>query len=249
MRKTVLAGIVALSASTSYAQNSTAPDPNVAQEPPAAQTATPVAPPTMAPSDPAAQNTRTGRPANLCQELLAFMKAPPEAAAPAAGAKPAAAPPQQAAPAQQAGTSGSSGAAPPKSPAQTGSAQEVTGQRGVATDSPAPNNAKVATGTVTNAPQKESRAAPLPPDDVTSTPKESVITVEKAEELAAANDIAVCQKTARDMRLAGVAMPPPLLALTALDLKFQQTAEPAAPPAGADNPAPQDPASQTQTPQ
>jgi hypothetical protein len=171
------------------------------------------------------------------------MKAPPETAAPAAGAKPAAAP------AQQAGTSGSSGAVPPKSPAQTGSAQEVTGQRGVATDSPAPNNAKVATGTATGAPQKESRAAPLPPDDVTSTPKESVITIEKAEELAAANDIAVCQKTAREMRLAGVAMPPPLLALAALDLKFQQNAEPAVPPAGAGSPAPQDPAPQTQTPQ
>lgn len=58
MKEMVLAGIVALSASTSLAQTSTAPEATA----PAADTAMPVA-------------QQAGGPANLCQELLAFMKA------------------------------------------------------------------------------------------------------------------------------------------------------------------------------
>ncbi|TIU03057.1 MAG: hypothetical protein E5W39_15090, partial [Mesorhizobium sp.] len=67
MKEMVLAGIVALSASTSLAQTSTAPEATA----PAADTAMPVA-------------QQAGGPANLCQELLAFMKAPAEAATPTA---------------------------------------------------------------------------------------------------------------------------------------------------------------------
>ena len=47
------------------------------------------------------------------------------------------------------------------------------------------------------------------------TPKEAVLTMEAAQKLADANDIAQCQKAARGMRVAGVAMPPPLIALAA----------------------------------
>jgi hypothetical protein len=50
------------------------------------------------------------------------------------------------------------------------------------------------------------------------------MSVADAEALAEANDIAACKEAAREMRLAGVAMPPPLLALTALDLKFFEQA-------------------------
>jgi hypothetical protein len=223
MREMVLAGIVALSASTSLAQTSTAPGSAA----PAADTATPAA-------------QQAGAPANLCQELLAFMKAPPEAAAPTAATPP-----------QQAGKPASSAAAPAKPEAGTGSAQKITGQSGVASDAPEPNKDKVATGSPTNAPQKESRAAPVPPSDTSSTPKESVINVAKAEELAAANDIAECQKTAREMRVAGIAMPPPLLALAALDLRYQQKSGQAPQPAGSVNPPAtgQDPARQMPTPQ
>jgi hypothetical protein len=222
MKAMVLAGIVALSASTSLAQTSTAPEGTA----PAADTAMPVA-------------QQAGGPANLCQELLAFMKAPAEAATPTA-----------AAPAQQAGTSTSSAAAPAKPETGTGSAQKITGQSGVASDSPQPNKEKVASGSATNAPQKESRAAPLPPSDTSSTPKDSVIDAAKAEELAAANDIAQCQKTARQMRVAGVAMPPPLLSLAALDLQFQQKSGEVPQSSGSGNPPAtgQDPAQQTQTP-
>ena len=221
MKIMVFAGIVALSTSTSLAQTSTAPEPTA---------------PVVDTPMPAAQ--RAGEPANLCQELLAFMKAPPEAATATA-----------AAPAQQTGKSGSSASAPAKAETGTGSAQKVTGQSGVATDSPEPSNDKVASGSATNAPQKESRAAPLPPSDTSSTPKDSVINVAKAEELAAANDIAQCQKTAREMRVAGVAMPPPLLALAALDLQYQKKSGESPRPSGTAPATGQDPAQQTQTPQ
>ena len=64
------------------------------------------------------------------------------------------------------------------------------------------------------------------PTDATSTAAGAVLSVAQAEELARANDIAACQRAARELRLAGVAMPPPLLALTALDLQYQQTPQP-----------------------
>ena len=228
MRSIILAGTVVLSASASWAQTATSPQPAA----PAAQT------------DQAAAPQQDG-PANICQEILAFMKAPPpEAAAPAGAAKPAEPPAQKSASAGQAAPDkdsdakqGTKGAGQAKSDEGTGSAQEITGQDGVATDAPKPGKDTAASGSVSNAPQKESRAAPLPPADVTSTPKDSVLTVEAAEQLVSANDIAQCQKTAREMRVAGVAMPPPLLALAALDLQYQQTSGSATEPSGADDPA------------
>lgn len=221
MRKTVLAGIFALSASTALAQTNSAPEPT-----PPAETATPAAPAGPAPANPdAAPQANAGGPANLCQELLAFMKAPPpEAAAPAAAAKSAAdsaQPPAAQGSSALAGTTHSGEGASAKPENETTSSQKVTGQGGVATDAPAPSKEKVAAGSVANAPQKESRSAPLPPADVTSTPKDSVATVEKVEELASGNNIAQCQNIARQMRVAGVDMPPPLIALTALDLQYQ----------------------------
>ncbi|WP_183097254.1 hypothetical protein [Mesorhizobium sp. YM1C-6-2] len=224
----------------------------------------------MAPIDPAeAQQETAGGPANLCQELLAFMKAPPpEAATQTAAANPAPAPAQssaqqaassqQTAPPQQqaapagkgssalAGTTAAGAGASAKPEIGSDSAQAVTGQTGVATDAPDPSKAKVAAGSVENAPQKDSLSAPVPPADVTSTPKESIITVEQAEELAAANDISQCQNAARKMRVAGVAMPPPLIALAALDSQYQQrggteTAPFGAEPAAVDRTPPSQP--------
>lgn len=75
---------------------------------------------------------------------------------------------------------------------------------------------------------------PVEPDKTT---KESVLSLADAEELASANDIAACQEASRELRLAGIAMPPPLLALTALDLQYQQTEAP-------QSQAPQEPAQQ-----
>lgn len=232
MRKIVLAGILALSASTSLAQTTTSPQP--------------AAPTVGAPTGQAAASQQSG-PANLCQELLAFMKAPPEPESPAGAAKPAAATAQQGAPAQSgssqqgssalAGTTAAGDGASAKPDSGSTSAQAVTGQSGVATDAPEPGKDPAASGSVANAPQKETRAAPTPPADVSSTPRESVLTVEAAEQLASANDVAQCQKTARQMRVAGVAMPPPLIALAALDLQYQQKSGAPAQPSGAADPA------------
>ncbi|PLU02541.1 hypothetical protein FB004_103263 [Sinorhizobium medicae] len=214
MREIILAGAFALSTSTCLAQTATPPAPATPQSASPIEVA---APP-------------QGGPANLCQELLGFMKAPPEAPQAADAKKTAATADQQAKPQQpassQQGSAGLAGtAATGKDPSGGGgsnSAQAVTGQDGVATDAPEPGKGKADAGSVANAPQKESRAAPLPPADVTSTPKESVLSVEEAQQLADANDIAQCQETAREMRVAGVAMPPPLIALAALDIRYQQ---------------------------
>ena len=63
------------------------------------------------------------------------------------------------------------------------------------------------------------------------------MTVEAAQQLADANDVAQCQKAARDLRVAGVDMPPPLIALTALDLQYQQNSGAGAQPTGVTDPA------------
>ncbi len=234
MRNIVLVGAFLFSASTCLAQT--------------AAPLQPAAPAISAQPDKAAAVKRAG-PANLCQEVLAFMKAPtPEPAAPATAKPAAAAPPQQAAPAAStgaaqngssalAGTSASGEGASPKADAGTNSAKESTGQQGVATDAPdSSDNRTAASGSVENAPKKDSLSAPPPAADVTSTPKESVLTVAAAEQLAAENDIAGCQKSAREMRVAGVEMPPPLVALAALDLQYQQPSGASA-PAGTDDPS------------
>lgn len=196
IRSIILVGMFA--ASTSWAQTTASPQPSdPAVEAQSDQAATP----------------RQGGAANLCQEILAFMKEPsPEAAAP-------------------------TDAEPASADEETGSAQEITGQEGVATDAPETGEGNAASGSVSNAPQKESRAAPVPPADETSTPKDAVSTVEAVEQLAAANDIAQCQEIAREMRVAGVAMPAPLIALTALDLQYHQTPDAAAEPSGTADPA------------
>jgi hypothetical protein len=64
----------------------------------------------------------------------------------------------------------------------------------------------------------------VPPAPI-SPPKESVLSLAEAEELANSNNLEACQEAGRRLRLAGVAVPPPLLALTALDLRFHQQAQ------------------------
>lgn len=221
MREIILAGMFAFSASTCLAQTTTSQ---------------PASPPAVQKS--AAQQAG---PANLCQEILLFMKSPPPEAAASPGAAKPATTEKQAAPAKsgaaQQGSSTSAGTSATDKNASkdggSGSAQAVTGQDGVATDAPDPDKDKADSGSVANAPQKESRAAPVPPADVTSTPRESVLTMDAAQQLADAGDVAQCQKMARKMRVAGVAMPPPLIALAALDLQHQQKSGVADPSGGA----------------
>jgi hypothetical protein len=59
------------------------------------------------------------------------------------------------------------------------------------------------------------------------------MTVPDAEALAAAGDPQACRDGTRKLRIAGVAVPPPLLALAALDIKFHRRPPPAQPQPGA----------------
>lgn len=251
MRNITLAGMFALVASTSLAQTDTAPRPAAPQN----EAPTPAVPGVAGPNDAAAtQQAAKGQPANLCQELLAFVKAPPTPpAAPAqkppaalpsavsrptlsdtaaAGEQTAAAPAQpaqqgsvqadkQAAGAAQDSAPASGKAVPPQSPGKSESAQEVSGQSGPAHGAPEPNAKAAAQGNVQNAPQTSSLSAPVPTEPA-KTAVESVLSLAQAEELATAKDIAACQEAARKLRLAGAPMPPPLLALMALDLRYQR---------------------------
>jgi hypothetical protein len=187
MKKMALAGILTLVASTSYAQTGTAPAPAAAQ--------------------PAAMG-----PANICQELVAFMQGPP-AAAPAAT------------PAKPGGGSPSGEAVPQKPQDKTSSAEAASGQSGPAHEAPKPHPGSTSETGASKAELKSGLSAPVPTAPAAAT-KEAVLTLAQAQQFAAANDIRACRDAARKLRLAGVAMPPPLLALVALDLRYQQTAAP-----------------------
>lgn len=149
--------------------------------------------------------TPTGRPANLCQELLAFVKQPEPAK------EAAATPPQQAT-----AVSNPSGASQGTPSAAGGNVQQKSGLSGPTKgESPDQTRDKAARDqanrTAKNAPAAGTPAPPPPPDPAT---------VAKVEEAAAANDQLGCRAAARTMRMHGVALPPPLLALAALDPKF-----------------------------
>ncbi|BAU89111.1 hypothetical protein MPPM_0506 [Methylorubrum populi] len=180
----------------------------------AAQDAAPVAPP--------APQAASGKPANLCQELVAFVKQPE--------------PSNKAAttPAQQAtAVSNPSGKTEGGKPSDGGEPQKTSGLSGAVaetgngpasgkqTGNPSSNqsgNPAVNPHAKANAEAKN----PPPPAAPAPAPKPDPAIVEKIEAAAGANDLAACRDAARAMRVAGVVMPPPLLALAALDLKFFQ---------------------------
>ncbi|AMB43548.1 hypothetical protein [Methylobacterium sp. AMS5] len=161
------------------------------------------------PSAPAAQQA-SGKPANLCQELVTFVKQPEPAN------KAAATPPQQAT-----AVSNPSGKTEGGKPADGGEPQKTSGLSGAVNET-APSRA---TGNPADNPNAKANAAaknPPPPAAPAPAPKPDPATVEKLEAAAGANDLAACREAARSMRVAGVVLPPPLLALAALDLKFFQ---------------------------
>jgi hypothetical protein len=171
---------------------------------------------TLAPA--AAPQVASGKPANLCQELVAFVKQPDPAN------KAAATPPQQAT-----AVSNPSGKTEGGKPSDGGEPQKTSGLSGTVNETgngPAPGkqtsnpsgNPAVNPNAKANAEAKNppAPAAPAP------APKPDPATIEKLEAAAGANDLAACREAARSMRVAGVVMPPPLLALSALDLKFFQ---------------------------
>ncbi|SFU65535.1 hypothetical protein SAMN02799631_01618 [Methylobacterium sp. 174MFSha1.1] len=143
-----------------------------------------------------------GPPANLCQELVAFVHPKAPDAPAAAQAQPAPAAVQ----------------APDKGAAQlpSGGAGETQQKSGLS--GPVAQNGPGASGPQGQA-QAQSQAAPAPsgaPAQKGPSPEQ----VAQVDAAAGANDIQACRAAARAMRKAGVVMPAPLLALSALDPKF-----------------------------
>jgi hypothetical protein len=177
---------------------------------------------------PASGAERRG-PADLCQELLAFVRGPAEKRA-AEGKSPPGVATAVEAPSQDeqipvakggndasqesAGMSGPVTPSGSGAPGPQGNAQEAPGsasspQGATATPGSAPSAdgkkiAGTAPGSVAPAPTKDPDAGQ----------------VEKVEAAARSHDIHQCRAAAQEMRRAGVTMPAPLLALAALDPKF-----------------------------
>ncbi|MGU3537063.1 hypothetical protein [Methylobacterium sp. A54F] len=157
-----------------------------------------------------------GKPANLCKELVAYVHPPaPAPAAPAAA--PAGQPPAVAA------------AAPPQGQSQgqqTPSAAAGDTQQKAGLSGPVPNSGPGAAGPQGTAqgaaPQPATAAAPAAAPPPAKPTPEMIAAVDAAAE---ANDLAGCRQAARRMRVAGIPLPAPLLALSALDLKFLQAAQ------------------------
>ncbi|KQT45359.1 hypothetical protein ASG52_14410 [Methylobacterium sp. Leaf456] len=187
-----------------------------------------------------------GKPANLCQELVAFVKQPEPS-------KQAAATPTQQATAvsnpsgKTEGGKPSDAAGTEKSAGLSGTVTDgakAEGDKGAAAKSPEAQAAeakaadakaaeakavegKLDAKTVNPATDPRARAnaeakAPPAPGTPGPGPKPDQATLEKIEAAAAANDLPACRSAARAMRVAGVVMPPPLLGLSALDLKYSQ---------------------------
>ncbi|KIU33396.1 hypothetical protein SR39_13500 [Methylobacterium radiotolerans] len=147
----------------------------------------------------------TGRPANLCQELLAFVKQPNPAK------EAAATPPQQAT-----AVSNPSGASQGTPSAAGGDVQQKSGLSG-----PTPGGSPNQAGTDAQRGQGNQAAKDAPSAaKPASSPHPDAATIATVEAAAAADDQLGCRSAARTMRMHGVALPPPLLALAALDPKF-----------------------------
>jgi hypothetical protein len=185
-------------------------------------------PPAPTVGQPAKGAQTSGRPANLCQELLAFVHQPD-------AAKKAGEPPPQLATAVSAKKQDDSSA----KPSAEGTPQNTSGQAGQITSSGpgaagpqgATQNAAAPTGSTATAggPTKDapqsSPSGPAQPTAKTapaepSAPKPTAENVQQVEAAAANNDLQGCRAMGQQMRRAGVAMPAPLIALSAMDPKL-----------------------------
>jgi len=181
--------------------------------------------------------------ANLCQELLAFVQRPAEERAAEGDSPPQVATaveaPSQDEPSPQpeggndasqeaAGMSGpvapeGGGTPGPQVGAQDEPASPASGQEAASGQEQVAAPASQGTGTPQSAEAKQV-AGPTPgsaaPPPATNP---DAAQVEKVQAVARDGDIGQCRVVAQEMRRAGISMPPPLLALAALDLKFFRT--------------------------
>jgi hypothetical protein len=158
-------------------------------------------------------------PANLCQELSAFVKKPEEKKQEAATP-----------PAQATAVSNSSGKSDGQPSTAGGDPQQKSGLSGPTnTDAKAPSSdtrAPVSDGKTVLAQANAAAKAPPAPGAPAPSPKPDPAVVAQIEAAVGANDQASCRAAARAMRVAGVIMPPPLLALAALNPKFFTASQP-----------------------
>jgi len=176
----------------------------------------------LLPSVASAQSNRSsaGKPANLCKELIAFVHQPE------AATKTAETPPQLATAVTARKSDGTS-----TKPSAPGTPQNTSGQSGQITAS-GPGAAgpqgdaqnKIApvgsTATASGPATSASVAAPAAP----LAPKPSAENVQQLENAAGIDDVQGCRAAAQTMRRAGVVMPSPLLALSAMSPKLLEAA-------------------------
>ncbi|KQP42922.1 hypothetical protein ASF49_03685 [Methylobacterium sp. Leaf104] len=152
-------------------------------------------------------------PANLCKELVVFVQKPEEKK------QEAATPPKQAT-----AVSNASGKSDGQPSAAGGDPQQKSGLSGPANaDTKAPTSdtrAPVSDGKTVLAQANAAAKSPPPAGATAPSPKPDPALMAQLDAAAGANDQVACRAAARAMRVAGVIMPPPLLALAALNPKF-----------------------------
>ena len=176
----------------------------------------------------------SGRPANLCQELVAFIRQPdaarkadeaPARLATAVSAKKqddsSAKPSADGTPQNTSGQSGQITASGPGASGPQGVSQNETAPSGSTATAvgPSKDTSQSASGR-----QGQQAAKPAPTAE-TSAPKPTAENVHQIEAAAAANDLQGCRAVGQRMRRAGVAMPPSLIALSALAPKLLEAAQ------------------------
>jgi hypothetical protein len=236
MRGYVTVAIVAFSA--------LAPEPVPAQSP-----ANPTAPPFVSGSPPPSgsqpeiaqdrANALRRGPADLCQEVLAFVRLQSPVAGAATQPTPQTATavqaPAQAAPAPLPGggpTQQTSGMSAPITPSGPGASGPQGAAQGSPASPPSEHNAAPASAPgQASAPQSSqastqgarppAQSAPEPATSTAPPPlKPSLAQIEKVEAAARDHNLQNCRDAAQEMRRAGITMPAALLALAALNLKF-----------------------------
>jgi hypothetical protein len=182
----------------------------------------------------AAGGSRVGKPANICQELLAYVRQPDPAPKPAA----------QTAQLSTAVNAPSRSAVEAKPDQAAGAPQQASGLSGqVTTSGPgasgpqgATQNAAAPTGSTATASGPASpgqqgsqpaqgQAAPQPASAKPPVRKPTPEAVQQVEAAATSNDLGACRRVAQEMRRAGLAMPEALIALAAMDPKLLEGAD------------------------
>lgn len=236
--------ILAISPEVVMAQPSPQSEPSAAQVQPTLVPGAVGQPRVVEGGHAAATATAPGKPADLCREVLAFVRAPSPSTGAAAAAQPspqnatavqapsqsspvpmpdaAGGVPQQASGMSAQVTPSGPGASSPQGAAQSGSGSPPSGQSaGTAPASQPAGPPPSSTQQSVQGAQPPAQSAPAAASAAAPPSlKPTMAHIEKAETAARDHSLQGCRDVAQEMRRAGITMPAPLLALAALDLKF-----------------------------